>query len=65
MDGLSFLSIDADESTWLEREFEKQEVRVLDGDKALRPNSFTMAFFQKCWEVLKYDIMAVFLEFHS
>ena len=65
MDGLSFLSIDADESTWLEREFEKQEVRVLDGDKAPGPNSFTMAFFQKCWEVLKYDSMVVFLEFHS
>ena len=26
VDGLSFLSIDADESIWLERDFEEQEV---------------------------------------
>ena len=24
-----------------------------------------MAFFQKCWEVLKDDIMAIFKEFHN
>jgi hypothetical protein len=23
-----------------------------------------MAFFQKCWDILKYDIMAVFAKFH-
>jgi hypothetical protein len=34
-------------------------------DKALGLDGSTMAFFQKCWEVLKHDIMAVFLEFHS
>jgi len=27
VDGLSFLSIDANESIWLEREFEEEEVR--------------------------------------
>jgi hypothetical protein len=50
VDGLSFLSIDADESTWLEREFEEQEVwevvRDLSGDKASWPDGFTMAFFR-------------------
>jgi len=53
VDGLSFLSIDADESIWLEREFEEKEVwdvvKDLNGDKVLRPDGFTMAFFQKCW----------------
>lgn len=24
-----------------------------------------MTFFQKCWDILKYNIMAVFAEFHS
>jgi hypothetical protein len=24
-----------------------------------------MAFFQKCWDILKHDIMAVFANFHS
>lgn len=28
-------------------------------------DGFSMAFFQKCWEVLKEDILAVFKEFHS
>jgi len=69
MDGLSFISIDEDESIWLERDFEEKEVwdviRELNGDKAPGPDGFTMAFFQKCWDILKYDIMAVFAEFHS
>jgi hypothetical protein len=53
VDDLSSLSIDADESIWLEREFEEKEVwdvvKDLNGDKVLRPDGFTMAFFQKCW----------------
>jgi hypothetical protein len=64
VDGLSFLSIDADESIWLEREFEEKEVwdviRELNGDRASGPDGFTMAFFQRCWEILKHDLMAVF-----
>jgi hypothetical protein len=39
LDGLSFLSIDADERNWLERDFEESEVwevvRDLNGDKAM------------------------------
>jgi hypothetical protein len=54
VDGLSFVSIDAHESIWLEREFKEKEVwdvvRDLNGDKALGLDGFTMAFFQKCWE---------------
>jgi hypothetical protein len=64
VDGLSFLSIDADESIWLEREFEEKEVwdvvKDLNGDKVLRPDGFTMAFFQKFWAILKNDLMSVF-----
>jgi hypothetical protein len=52
VEGLSFLSIDAEESIWLERAFEEKEVwdviRDLNGDKASSPNGFTMTFFQKC-----------------
>jgi hypothetical protein len=69
VDGLFFLSIDAGESIWLEREFEEKEVwdvvRVMNGDKAPGPDGFTMAFFQKCWEILKKDLMAVFAKFHN
>jgi hypothetical protein len=69
LDGLSFKCIGEDEGSWLEREFEESEVyevvRNLNGDKALGPDGFSLAFFQKCWEVLKEDIMVVFKEFHG
>jgi hypothetical protein len=69
VEGLSFLSIDAEETIWLERAFEEKEVwdviRDLNGDKAPGPDGFTMAFFQKCWDMLKIDIMDVFAEFHT
>jgi len=69
VEGLSFLSIDADESIWLERAFEEKEVwdviRDLNGGKASSPDGFTLAFFQKCWDFLKTDIMDVFALFHA
>jgi len=69
VDGISFSSIDADECLWLERAFEEQEVwevvRDMNGDKAPGPDGFSMAFFQKCWGILKKYIMAVFSEFHD
>jgi hypothetical protein len=69
VEGLSFLSIDGDESIWLERAFEEKEVwdviRDLNGNKAPGPDDFTLVFFQKCWNFLKTDIMAVFAEFHA
>jgi hypothetical protein len=61
VEGISFLSIDAEESIWLERAFEEKEVwdviKDWKGDKAPGPDGFTMAFFQKCWDILKTDIM--------
>jgi hypothetical protein len=67
LDGLSFLSIDVDERNWMEKEFEESEVlevvRNFNGDKA--PDGFSVAFSQKCWELLTNDIMEVFKEFHS
>jgi hypothetical protein len=53
----------------LEREFEEDEIWAViqnfKGDKAPGPDSFSMAFFQKCWEILKNDIFAVLKEFYS
>ena len=40
-------------------------VRNLKGDKAPGPDGFSMGFFQKCWVVLKDDILAVFKGFHT
>jgi hypothetical protein len=68
-DDLSFLYIDEDDRIWMEREFEEDEIRAIiqnfKGDKALGPDGFTMAFFQKCWEILKTDIIAVLKEFQT
>jgi hypothetical protein len=64
MDNLAFSSIDEEEKVWLEREFEEVEVwevmKDMQGDKALGPDGFTMAFFRSCWAVVKHDIMTVF-----
>ena len=42
-----------------------EALKEAEGDKALGPNSFTIAFFQKCWSVLEQDVMAFFMNFHS
>jgi hypothetical protein len=69
VDGLSFDSIGETEANWLERKFEERDmlevVKEMNGDKVWGPNSYSMAFFQPYWEVLKGDIMKVFHEFHA
>ena len=49
MDNQTFLSIDGEEKSWLEREFEEKEVwevvKGMEGDKAPGSDGFTMAFF--------------------
>ena len=37
----------------------------MEGDKAPGPDGFTMAFFQKCWNVVEKDVMAFFDHFHT
>ena len=37
----------------------------MEGDKALGPDGFAMAFFQKCWSVVEIDVMAFFDHFHK
>jgi hypothetical protein len=67
LDGLLFNSIDVEEATWLERDFEESEVfevlKALNQGKAPKP--FSLAFFQVCWEVLRVYVMNVFHEFHA
>ena len=68
MDGLEFASIEEDKQLALERDFFKEEVvqvlQEMEGDKAQGPDSFTMAFFLKCWSVVEKDVMAFFDHFH-
>jgi hypothetical protein len=37
----------------------------MNRDKAPGPDSFSMAFFQDCWDVIKSDLMKVLLDFHA
>ena len=53
----------------MERRFKKDEilsvVRDMEGDKALSPNGFSMAFFHLSWRVVERDVLAVFEEFYQ
>jgi hypothetical protein len=51
LDDLSFDAFLESEASWLERAFEEEVRKVvfaMNGDKALGPDGFTMAFFQAC-----------------
>lgn len=47
--------------------FLEEEVKVavwdLEGDNALGPDGFPIAFYTSCWEVVKDDLMQVFDDF--
>ena len=69
LDDVDFSSILVKDASWLDRPFEEEEVFEVihdcNGDKALGPDGFSMAFFQSCWGVLKTKIMVVFHNFHT
>ena len=69
LDDLAFESLFEVEASSLESPFLEKEVKDvifgMDGNKAPRPDGFSLAFFQACWDVLRVDIMAVFADFHA
>ena len=54
---------------WLDRPFSKEEIHnvvlQLNKDQALEPDGFTMDLYQECWEMIKDDLLRVFLEFNN
>ena len=38
---------------------------MLEGDKALDPDGFSMAFYHHWWRVVESDVLAVFEEFYQ
>lgn len=36
----------------------------MKGDKVSGPDGFTISFFQKCWGIIKGNLMKVFEEFY-
>lgn len=65
---MEFECITNDERRMLEKPFSKDEVwKVISGmkgGKAPGPNGFSISFFQKCWDIIKSDLMKVFEEFY-
>lgn len=57
LDNLNFAVIMDDIASWLESEFDEQEVREAvfnaSGDKSLGPDGYPMTFFQHFWDILR------------
>ena len=66
---LSFATLEAREVVRLEEPFSKEDVfdalRGFNGDKALRLDGYSMAFWQFSWEFVKEEVMGFFKEFHE
>ncbi|RVX00295.1 Transposon TX1 uncharacterized 149 kDa protein [Vitis vinifera] len=63
-----FKTLDALDNETLEGHFSEEEVykaiSELGGDKAPRPDGFTLAFWKFCWPFVGGEVMQVFEEFH-
>ena len=66
---LQLEQISQQEAKNLEIPFSETEVHSalleMNGDKAPRPDGFTMAFWQSCWDFVKEEILEMCKEFHE
>lgn len=64
-----FEGLEAQEVVWLEEPFFEEEVfsavSRFNGDKAPRPDGFSMAFWKFSWDFVKDEVMSLFREFHG
>ena len=69
LEGIQFDAITDEDALWLERPFEESEIESVvqgcNGDKAPGPDGFSLAFFQRCWSVVRSDVLGVCQEFHG
>lgn len=67
-EGLKFYRISGPEKIWVERQFSEEEVhntiRSMKGDKAPSPNSFSISFIRRCWDIVNGDLLQVMNEFY-
>ena len=65
--GCLFESLTQEDVRSLEHPLFEEEVfsalSALNGDKALGPNGFTMAFWHLCWDFIKSEVLSFFKEF--
>ena len=61
--------ISLSEAGALEFPFSEAEIYAalmgMNGDKAPSPDGLTVAFWQRCWEIVKEDVLDMFKEFHE
>ena len=69
VEGLDWVLISRESAVWLDKPFSEEEVQLtvfqLNKEKAPGPDGFTIAVYQEYWNVIKEDLMRVFLEFHT
>jgi hypothetical protein len=58
-----------EENDQLVKPFSEEEVRhavfQMENNKALGPHRFPTEFYEACWNFIKEDLMALFLNFHD
>ena len=68
IEGLDWVPISRESAVWMDMHFSEEEVRLaifqLNKEKASL-DGFTIAVYQECWDVIKEDLMRVFLKFHT
>lgn len=68
LDDLEFDKISSHEKRWLERPISEDELHKsimgIKGDRELGLDGFTITFFQRCWDIVKGDMMKVLDEFY-
>ena len=69
VDGIAFGSIILDVAKDVEKDFTEDEVwnaiTKLGNEKALRLDDFNIAFFHRCWSIVKGKIIEFFANFHK
>ena len=66
---LQLEQINQQEAENLEHPFSEDEIHSalmeMNGDKAPGPDGFTMAFWQRCWVLVKEEVLDLFKEFYE
>ena len=69
VDGLVFDRLEGEEAARLEEPFSVKEVVstlfYLSGDKVLRLDGYSLAFWQSSWDLVKEEVMVFFRDFHE
>ncbi|RVW55650.1 LINE-1 retrotransposable element ORF2 protein [Vitis vinifera] len=69
IEGLQLEQLNQQEAENLEQPFSEEEIHSalmeMNGDKAPGPDGFTMAFWQRCWVIVKEEVLEMFKEFYE